>query len=310
MSYAKRSPILYMGNKYRLMKKGLVSLFAPNINTFIDVFAGSATVSINTNAKKFIINDIDDTLHRYYQIFQNLRASDIIKHIEKRIDEYKLPQKTTIRCLTLDKQEIEFYKNSYMNLRATYNKNGDILDLYTLMFFAFSQQFRTNSKGEFNMPFGNNCFSESNKKAILAGVDFFKSPNVRYYKEDFERLIRNLYIQENDFVYLDPPYRITTAIYNENNAWGEAQEMRLFEICKYLKNKCVNFGMSNTFCNKGVENKALIAFCKDNDLSVYSPTNFIYHACGKENLNQKEVYVCNYDIAEHHLKLANFSRIH
>ena len=298
-----------MGNKYRLVKKGLVNLFAPNINTFIDVFAGSATVSINTNAKKFIINDTDDTLHRYYQIFQNLRASDIINHIEKRIDEYKLPQKTTIRCLTPNKQEIEFYKKSYMNLRATYNKNGDILDLYTLMFFAFSQQFRTNSKGEFNMPFGNNCFSESNKKAIRTGVDFFKNSNVEYCKKDFENLIRNLDIKENDFVYLDPPYSITTAIYNENNAWDEAQEMKLFNICKYLNDNRINFGMSNTFCNKGIENKALIAFCKDNDLSVYSPTNFIYHACGKENLKQKEVYVCNYDIDECCLNSTKFNSI-
>ncbi|EAV9692004.1 DNA adenine methylase, partial [Campylobacter coli] len=44
------SPILYMGNKNRLIRRGLINLFPKNINHFIDAFAGSATVSMNTQA--------------------------------------------------------------------------------------------------------------------------------------------------------------------------------------------------------------------------------------------------------------------
>ena len=64
-----------------------------------------------------------------------------------------------------------------MNFRKHYNENKNTLDFYTLMFYSFSQQFRFNNKGDFNMPCGNDCFSETNKEYILNGR---KSPHIRY----------------------------------------------------------------------------------------------------------------------------------
>ena len=52
-----KSPIFYMGNKERLIKKGLIELFPNNINTFIDLFCGSGVVSLNVNAKNKILID-------------------------------------------------------------------------------------------------------------------------------------------------------------------------------------------------------------------------------------------------------------
>ncbi|WP_306306929.1 DNA adenine methylase [Helicobacter cinaedi] len=34
-------------------------------------------------------------------------------------------------------------------------------------------------------------------------------------------------INENDFVYIDPPYLITCATYNENGGWDEQDEKDL-----------------------------------------------------------------------------------
>lgn len=39
-----------MGNKKRLINKGLIKMFPNNINTFVDLFAGSGIVSMNTRA--------------------------------------------------------------------------------------------------------------------------------------------------------------------------------------------------------------------------------------------------------------------
>ncbi|WP_257395412.1 DNA adenine methylase [Campylobacter lari] len=145
-----------------------MNLFPKKINKFIDVFVGSASISMNTKAKFYIINDIDDTLHSYYQMFLKYEANEIINHIKQRIAEFNLPQKTTIRYFS-DKEEVDKYKKAYHIFRDQYNKNKNVLDLYTLMFFAFSQQFRTNKKGDFNMPFGNNYFSTKNEKNITIG---------------------------------------------------------------------------------------------------------------------------------------------
>ena len=55
----KISPIFYMGNKKKLINKGLIELFPKNISMFVDLFAGSGVVSMNTEASKYIINEND-----------------------------------------------------------------------------------------------------------------------------------------------------------------------------------------------------------------------------------------------------------
>ena len=296
MSSIINSPILYMGNKSRLIKRGLTFLFPTNIDTFIDVFAGSGAVSMNTPAKHYILNDTDNTLHKYYNIFATHYHKTIIQHIKQRIKEFDLPQKTTIRCFS-NKYEVEKYKKAYHKFRDKYNQNKNILDLYTLMFFAFSQQFRINKYGDFNMPFGNNCFSPQNEKNIINGCKFFTKRNIDIYKKDFIDLLNGIKIKKNDFIYFDSPYSITTATYNESNQWSKDDDLRLFQICEKLHKNNMKFGISNVFINKGVENTLLKDFCKANKFNVFSPNNFKYHACGKANQKQQEVYICNYEIA-------------
>ena len=86
-----------MGNKKRLINKGLIDLFPRDIDTFVDVFAGSAIVSMNTTAYRYIVNDIDNNLNDLYKLFCNAEPDFIISHINKRIDEYGLSRERTKR---------------------------------------------------------------------------------------------------------------------------------------------------------------------------------------------------------------------
>ena len=74
----KISPIFYMGNKKKLIKKGLIELFPTNINTMIELFGGSSIVSINSNANNYIISDIDNNLVSLYRLFKD-KDSDTYK---------------------------------------------------------------------------------------------------------------------------------------------------------------------------------------------------------------------------------------
>ena len=289
----KISPIFYMGNKKKLIKKGLIDLFPKEINTMIDLFGGSGVVSINAKANKYIISDIDKNLIDLYNLFKFYKDEDIINHIENRIDEFQLARERTKRNEFNDKAKIEEYKKSYMNLRKYYNENKNILDFYTLMFYSFSQQFRFNNKGDFNMPCGNDCFSETNKKYIVNGCEFFSKDNVAIFNKDFRDLKVDK-ININDFVYLDPPYLNTTATYNENDGWNESDEDDLYLLCEQLNVRNIKFGMSNIFSNKGIENKKLIKWCENNKWNVYTFDKFTYMACGKGNSNAKEVFITNY----------------
>ena len=289
----KISPIFYMGNKKKLINKGLIELFPKNISMFVDLFAGSGIVSMNTEASKYIINDIDTNLIDLYNMFKFTEADTIIGHIESRIEEYGLAKERTKRNEFKDKEKIEQYKKAYMSLRSDYNKNKTVLDFYTLMFYSFSQQFRFNNKGEFNMPCGNDCFSDKNREYIRGGRDFFKNDNVIITNNNFRKL-KISKLDNNSFVYLDPPYLDTTATYNEKGGWTIKDEQDLYNICEELNNNGIKFGMSNVFTNKGKTNDKLIEWCHKNEWDVYTFDKFTYCACGKGNSNAKEVFIKNY----------------
>lgn len=284
-----------MGNKKKLINKGLIDLFPKDINTFYDLFAGSAIVSMNVEANKYFVNDIDYHLYELYAMFKVFSDDVIIRHIEDRIDEYGLARERTKRNEYKDKEKIEQYKAAYMKLRTEYNKyqGANVLDFYTLMFYSFSQQFRFNSKGDFNMPCGNDCFSEKNKEYISNGTKFFKRDNVKINNGDFQKLCVEE-LNKDDFVYLDPPYFNTTATYNENNGWSEKDEATLYSLCERLNENDVKFGISNVFENKNIKNQKLIDWCDKNKWNVYTFDKFTYMACGKGNSNAKEVFITNY----------------
>ena len=288
------SPIYYMGSKKKLIKKGLIELFPKNINKFIEPFGGSAIVSMNTQANIYFISDIDNNLVDLYKLFKYNEANTIINHINNRIDEYGLARERTKRNKFKDKEKIEKYKQAYMNFRKHYNENKNVLDFYTLMFYSFSQQFRFNSKGDFNMPYGTDCFSKTNEEYIKNGCNFFNKDTVCIGKSDFRTINIDL-LDENDFIYLDPPYLNTTATYNENGGWTIQDENDLYELCEKLNDKHINFGLSNVFENKGTKNEKIIKWCEDN-WKVYSFDKHTYTACGKGNSNAKEVFITNYEM--------------
>lgn len=288
------SPIFYMGNKKKLIKKGLIELFPKNIDNMIELFGGSAIVSMNTKANRYFISDIDNNLVSLYKLFKYNNSDTIIGHIENRIDEFGLARERTRRNVFTDEVKLAEYKKAYMNFRKHYNENKNVLDFYTLMFYSFSQQFRFNNKGDFNMPCGNDCFSETNKTYIETGCNFFSLDSVCVGCSDFRTLNIDL-LTENDFVYLDPPYLNTTATYNEQGGWTEKDEDDLYKLCENLNEKGVKFGLSNVFKNKGVKNEKLIKWCDKNNWNVHTFDKFSYMACGKGNSNAKEVFITNYN---------------
>lgn len=287
------SPIFYMGNKKKLIARGLCNLFPKEgIDTFYDLFAGSAIVSMNCPHQcKIVVNDINPNLIKFYRMFQSESAEAIITHILNNIEKFGL-KRTSVNQKS---DEAEIYKSRYIALRDYTNSSKDWKDIYTCMFYAFSQQMRFNGKGEFNMPFGNRAFTEQKEQYIRNGCEFFHNPNVVITNSDFRQIDIDM-IDKHSFVYLDPPYFNTTATYNENTGWSIPDELDLFTLCEQLDSHGIKFGMSNVFQCKGKENTHLIDWCTKCGWRVFTFDGFTYMACGKGNSQAKEVYICNYDI--------------
>lgn len=283
-----KSPIFYMGNKERLIKKGLIELFPNNINTFIDLFCGSGVVSLNVNAKNKILIDNDINIIDLINYFKNNNPNNVIKDVEEIINNYQLPTfSTDARKFKGDRN---IFKEKYNILKNDYNNSKSIKLLYVLNIFSNSHMLRFNSRGEFNMPFGNGYFTDKCKENILNNT---YNELTTLINSDFRDINIDL-LKKDDFIYLDPPYLNTDATYNENKGWSINDENDLYKICEKLNNKGIKFGLSNVFQNKGIENKKIIQWCEDNNWNVYLFDKFTYCACGKGNADSKEVFITNY----------------
>ncbi len=289
----KVSPIFYMGNKKRLIQKGLIDLFPDNINTFYDLFGGSGVVGLNVEANKYILNELDTNIYNLYMIIKENNPNKIIDHIENRIKEYGLPNKSTNSVHT-GKEEREYYKRNYMNFRSQYNKYKNPLDLFVLMNYCLSQTMRFNNKGEFNMPFGNNRFIKEKHSQYY--IDFYNKLNEDNFiitNKSFDEY-DTIQFNSDDLVYLDPPYLNTTATYNENGKWTELSQRKLLLYCENLNKSKIKWAMSNVFINKEFINKELIDWCKDNSFNTYCFDEFSYHSYGRGDANTKEILITNY----------------
>ena len=136
-------------------------------------------------------------------------------------------------------------------------------------------------------------YNEKNYKQLC---DFQKTfENVLVINKDVFDLNFNIF-NEQDFLYFDPPYTNTTAVYNEKRAfggWDINSDMQLFELLETLNNRNVKWGLSNVFANRNVENTHLIEWCNNNNWNVYH-LNRNYNPFSRGNSNNDEVYICNY----------------
>ena len=66
-------------------------------------------------------------------------------------------------------------------------------------------------------------------------------------------------LKKATFVYCDPPYLITTAVYNENDGWNCEKEKDLLDLLNKIANKNIPFALSNVLKTK-LKTKTILLF--------------------------------------------------
>ncbi|UUG67395.1 DNA adenine methylase [Klebsiella phage RCIP0009] len=261
--------IPYTGNKQKLLPE-LFKLF-PDRNSymrFIDCFCGGLSVSLNV-PKPVLSNDYDRTLIDMYKRLQMLPDLSPVREL--------------IKQYGLGKNE----KEAYLTFRDAYNKNKDPLWLYVLILHSFSNVNRTNDKGDFNANFGCRTLNDSTVKRF----EHFKN-NVRGI-EFSSASFKDLDICLNDFVYCDPPYLITDAVYNK--FWNEEREHELYDFLDNLNSDGIKFGLSNVTHHAGKQNDILIEWMQKYNVHNLDKKYLLgQHTDSYEQNKTQEVYVCNY----------------
>jgi len=305
-----QSPLNYTGGKYKLLPQ-ILPLFPKNISRFYDFFCGGCNVGINVDCDEVVCIDREENLIYLYQTFQNLDKSEIFSWIYEIISEYGLSLVSRDGYKFYDCESSKglgkYNRGSFNKLREDFNK-CKVFDyryyvmLYVIIVYAFNNQIRFNSAGQFNLPVGKRDFNSSMQKKLLAFIDRIKSQNYKFVCQDFREFdIKKL--SENDFVYVDPPYLITCATYNENGGWNDSDEKDLLKFLDSINTSGVKFALSNVLKSNGKENKILLEWLNKNSAIYravhlqYSYSNSNYHKTDKFS-ESDEVLVVNYDVEQ------------
>lgn len=289
-----KSPMNYTGGKYKLLHQ-IEPLFPEDINLFVDLFTGGGNIAVNVKANKIVANDCEENIIGIYKTFQKYdNVDELIGQIEEIIKTYGL---------TIDNTEAyNQFRNDYNSLKTSQGNypplssyNINIL-LYVLICYSFNHQYRFNSKGEFNMPFGKerSQWNENMKNNLINFHQQIKEKDIIFLNKDFRQLkVDKLGI--DDFVYCDPPYLITCATYNEKDGWNQECEEDLLKLLDELNTKKIKFALSNVLYSKGKTNDLLIGWSKKYNIHHldYTYQNCNYHTKDKTNKSD-EVLITNY----------------
>ena len=224
--------VKWVGGKSQLLKK-IKQKYPQHIEKYCEPFVGGGAVLFdilqNFHPREVLINDINkELINTYFQVKNN--CEDLILQLEN--------IQTAYLNLIQEERKIFFYekRNRYNELKV----NGDDvenLEKASLFIFlnktCFNGLYRVNSKGLFNVPFNNArtplICDEENLRACNQLLQ-----NVTLKTGDYKDCEN--FIDEQTFVYIDPPYRPLTQTsaftsYSENQFSDKEQ----IELAKFIE---------------------------------------------------------------------------
>ncbi len=221
------------------------------IKKYVEPFVGGGAVFFDLIKKfefeKIYLNDINEEIILTYKVIRD-NVSDLIKELSRMEDEYSSrsieeKEKMFYETRTLFNQEKLILNYGTYSLEWIYHASKVIFLNKT----CFNGLFRLNKKGEYNVPFGKFknptiCDAKNliNVNSALQGVTLVNG--------DFEELTNVM--DEDTFVYLDPPYRPLsgTSSFNDYSkaAFDDNSQKRLAKWYTLLDAKNVILILSNS----------------------------------------------------------------
>ncbi|MCQ2594642.1 MAG: Dam family site-specific DNA-(adenine-N6)-methyltransferase [Treponemataceae bacterium] len=295
-----RSPMFYTGDKYKLINE-MKLYFPQNINKFIEPFVGGGSVFLNIEAKIFLENDIDAnimSLHSFLSSFTDI--NELEKKLFKEISNYNLSCSFIENSVPQDLRNqfkktyfAKYNKTFFDKMKKDYN-NGtkkDSVILYLLLIYGFNRMLRFNKEGKYNVPVGNVDYNKNVHDALENYITLVNKKNIVWSNEDFSLFLSSIEFENNDFVYLDPPYLITASEYNK--LWNQEDDIKMLSLLDDFTKRKIKFAMSNVVSYKGKENTRLLEWAKKYNVYPIKSNYINYHDNSIKSF--KEVLITNYE---------------
>lgn len=234
--------VKWVGGKRQLMFE-LLKNMPKNYNRYFEPFIGGGALFFELKPTNAYISDMNEELINLYNVVKN----DVYELIEE-----------------LKKHEIS--KEYFTNIRnidrtKEYKKWSDIQKASRFIYLnrtCFNGMYRVNSKGEFNVPFGNyknpRIIDESN---LINCSKLLQKTNIR--TADFSEILK--FVKKGDFIYFDPPYvplnETSSFTSYTKDGFDIDMQFKLREVCDELDSMGAKFMLSNSdtkFVNELYEN--------------------------------------------------------
>jgi len=252
--------IKWVGGKTQILND-ILNKFPSTINNYYEPFLGGGSVLLGflsyVKSEKIKINgsiyayDVNDMLIYLYKHIQS-NHNELYNEINTLKTQYNNCKNETINRNPKNLEEAILNKESfYYWIRKCYNSiSGDdkknVKCSAMLVFLnktCFRGLYRVGPNG-FNVPYGNYKNPEIiNKEHLDVMNDLIK--NVNFIVSDFKLVFANQHFENDDFIYMDPPYvpvNDKSFVKYNKDGFNEGEHLRLFDICNKMT---IKFMMSN-----------------------------------------------------------------
>lgn len=224
------NPVLkYRGGKSREIPR-FIQYIPEGFDRYIEPFLGGGALFFYLEPDNAIVNDANARLMTFYRQLRDdyptMRIQlDMLQEIyEKNQTEYKI-----LKAESPDVRVPNANEELYYRIRNLFNHPDDTFMDGVLYFFinktAYSGMIRYNSNGEYNVPFGR--YPNLNTKMVTEEHSKLLQ-RAELYNLDYSEIFNMA--QENDFMFLDPPYDCVFNDYGNidmMNGFDEQEHRRL-----------------------------------------------------------------------------------
>ena len=276
----------WVGGKTKLLSELEKNLPKKLINkkfNYVEPFLGGGAVFFHLvqkfNIEKAYLNDLNSKLIDVYEDVRD-KNTELIQQLKKlESDYYKSNNK----------------KSFFLDQREKFNSSKKSPQKSALFIFlnktGFNGMYRENSKGEYNIPFGQMKTPVICNKDLLEKTSkLLKDKEVIFSSKSFENVAAN---DKEVFYYLDPPYRpiSKTSSFTDytKSSFNDKTQFALKEYCDKIDKKGSFFMQSNSYSEDGFFQK-LYYNRKINNLKVMRTIS----ADGNKRKKVKEVIIKNY----------------
>jgi DNA adenine methylase len=225
----------WVGGKRQIMPS-IVAYLPKDVKTYqyVEPFVGGGAVLFHLQPKRATANDLNTELINVYEVIKN-NLDPLIIDLKKH-----------------ENNSTYFYAIRNIDRTPDYKNLSDIERASRIIYLnktCFNGLYRVNNAGEFNSPFGNYKNPNIINEPVLRAVSkYLRTNDIELCNEDYEAVLDK--VDQNSFVYLDPPYHPISTSSNftgyVQGGWNMFDQIRLREACDKLNAKGIKFLLSNS----------------------------------------------------------------